>query len=724
MPSAPNTDDNGTDQPDTDPSSQGVGTQTGAAASGDEPSTDQGTGEAEGSANCDAVEADQAATDADESNGEAEGKNEGESFPPRGALTLRALRWGGLLGAVVFAVTTLALLRGLVDARNLIPDKVSALTTCMIVAGLLAWPFLNLRDKKRPVLATIMTTVMAALGMATSAHLVLAWWNTYQETGFSVLFLLALAGVALSAALFLSIGPLLHYLRSTAVGLGDDEDPSRWGRLRRKTAEKTDRGHPRYERIRVTRRTRAYLAALVIAPALTLGSAVAGTWALINPVHHVIAKAPADTSLAPPTSLAPKASWTKEISSTELTTVAGAGGPILLTDDGILALNSKDGSVLWSYERKHSTFAPNSYSDSPGLITSPDGRYVATQIQLPNFIASPQEGEAATLVFDALTGRLVFERQGTEGPIQLTDSAILDNDTAFSLTDGKKLWSFSGYHRTSYSGTAGHSSFILDQYSDDRRHENSPQSYKSTITLRVTPQQDLSAAVEVDDVLANPPDYYDYPADPTCFIQGWAARYTGELDSSGNPVAEAISLDALAKVEDADTRTFPLGATSGINTTASLSSGSIVTYSPIRLDNGRRDSPSEPRTEKVFDPSTLTVTPIAQYPGFTGSPVEFVDIPADDGSLSAAITVRPGDGSTGTTIPITPGSTDLPPPLLASSTPGDTAKRAQAMRTPGAVIAIFNATGDTERDCTRGKYDQSERCPHTYRIYGITGEQK
>ena len=725
MPSAPNTDDNGTDQPDTDPSSQGVGTQTGAAASGDEPSTDQGTGEAEGSANCDAVEADQAATDADESNGGAEGKNEGESFPPRGALTLRALRWGGLLGAVVFAVTTLALLRGLVDARNLIPDKVSALTTCMIVAGLLAWPFLNLRDKKRPVLATIMTTVMAALGMATSAHLVLAWWNTYQETGFSVLFLLALAGVALSAALFLSIGPLLHYLRSTAVGLGDDEDPSRWGRLRRKTGEKTDRGHPRYERIRVTRRTRAYLAALVIAPALTLGSAVAGTWALINPVHHVIAKAPADTSLAPPTSLAPKASWTKEISSTELTTVAGAGGPILLTDNGILALNSKDGSVLWSYERKHSTFAPNSYSDSPGLITSPDGRYVATQIQLPNFIASPQEGEAATtLVFDALTGRLVFERQGTEGPIQLTDSAILDNDTAFSLTDGKKLWSFSGYHRTSYSGTAGHSSFILDQYSDDRRHENSPQSYKSTITLRVTPQQDLSAAVEVDDVLANPPDYYDYPADPTCFIQGWAARYTGEFDSSGNPVAEAISLDALAKVDDADTRTFPLGATSGINTTASLSSGSIVTYSPIRLDNGRRDSPSEPRTEKVFDPSTLTVTSIAQYPGFTGSPVELVDIPADDGSLSAAITVRPGDGSTGTTIPITPGSTDLPPTLLASSTPGGTAERAQAMRTPGAVIAIFNATGDTERDYTRGKYDQSERCPHTYRIYGITGEQK
>ena len=705
MPSAPNTDDNGTDQP---------GTQPGTATSSDEAPTESDTREAEGGPGRDTAEAGVSETD---------GTSEDEPFPPRGALTLRALRWGGLLGAVVFAVTTLALLRGLVDARNLIPDKVSALTTCMIVAGLLAWPFLNLRDKKRPVLATIMTTVMAALGMATSAHLVLAWWNTYQETGFSVLFLLALAGVALSAALFLSIGPLLHYLRSTAVGLGDDEDPSRWGRLRRKTGEKTDRGRPRYERIRVPRRTRAYLTAIVIAPALTLGSAIAGTWALVNPVHHVMAGTPADASLAPPTSLAPKASWSKEISSTEVTTVAGAGGPILLTGEGIMALNPKDGSVLWSYERKHANFDHDfltvTNTTSP-LVTSPNGKYVALRILSPEFVDSVGD----TLVFDALTGRIVFERQGADGPLQLTDSAVLDGNTAFSLTDEKKLWTLSDGNSVDYSGTAGHASFILSQNGEDQHQGNSPHSYKSTITLRITPQEDLSAAVEVDNVLAGPPDHPDYPANPVNFIQGWAARYTGEIDSSGDPVAEAISLDALAKVDGADTRTIPLGATSGISEAASLKSGSIVTYSPIRLDNGPQDFPSEPRAEKVFDPSTLTVTPIAQYPGFTGSPIEFVEVPADDGSLSAAITVRPGDGSAGTTIPIAPGSTHLPPTLLASSTPGDTAKRVQAMRTPGAVIAIFKATDDVESDCTRGKYDQSERCPRTYRIYGITGEQK
>ena len=686
-----------TSDADTDDSTDQPGTQRGDTASGEDASTEPDTGE-------------------------AEGKSKSEPFPPRGALTLRALRWGGLIGIVVFGLTALVLRRGLVGTDILVPGKVSALPRYMIVGGLLVWPFLNFRDKKHPVLVTIMTTIMAALGVTASASLALAWWDTYQEAGFSVLFLLAVAGAALATALFLSAGALLHYLRSTAVGLGDDDDPSRWGRLRRKTGEKTDKGLPRYESIRVCRRTRVCLASLVIAPALTLGSAIAGTWALVSPVHHVMAASPADASLAPPASLAPKASWTKEISSTKLTTVAGAGGPILLTDDSIMALNPKDGSVLWSYSRKQATFdTPSSSPNNHQLITSPDGKYVALRILSPKFVQSTGD----TLVFDALTGRIVFKNMSTGGPLQLTDSAVLDGNSAFSLTDGKKLWTLSDGDSVDYSGTAGHASFILDQYGDNQRNNDSPQSYKSAITLKVTPQEDLSAAVEVDDVLANPPDYPDDPTNLVNFIRGWAARYTGEFDSSGNPVAEAISLDALAKVDGTDTRTFPLGATSGINTAASLSSGSIVTYSPIRLDNGPQDFPSEPRTEKVFDPSTLTVTPITQYPGFAGSPVEFVDIPADDGSLSVAITVRPGDGSDGTTIPVTPGSTHLPPTLLARSSRADqTTKRVQATRVPGAVIATFNATDDIERYCTYGEYDQHERCPHTYRIFGITGDQK
>ena len=722
MPSAPNTDDNGTDQPDTDPSSQ-----PGTADSGDEASTAPDTREAEADADRNAAGPSKAATDT--------GDSEGEPFPPRGTLTLRALRWAGVVGAVAFGVTALVLSRELTEASSVIPDKASTLMWCMFFGGLLVWPFFNFRENKGPILTTIVTTVMAALGMTTSASLTLAWWNTYQETGFSVLFLLALAGVTLSTMLFLSAGTLLHYLRmcTTATGIGHPNDPSRWRRLHIKTGEKTDKGLPRYERIRVHRRTRAYFAALIIAPALTLGSAIAGTWALMNPVHHVIAKAPADASLAPPTSLAPKASWSKEISSTKLTTVAGAGGPILLTDDGIMAFNPKDGSVLWSYSRKHMTYAPAGWNSSRGeLVTSPDGKYVAARVQLPTFVASPQ---AITLVFDALTGRLVFERQGTGGYLQLTDSAVLDGDTAFSLTDGSQMWSLPESADAPYSGPAGHSSFILRLSEDRSTKDASSNSMMSAVNLTVCPQNDPSSKVEVQHVLSEPPfgsNHTDYLL--SVFINGWAARYTGGVDPSGSPVAEAISLDALAKVDGADTTAFPLGATSGINAEASRVSGSMVTYPVISRDANILYPEENSRAATVFDPSTRTVTPASQDRSLAAARTGIVEVPADDGSTSAALVIRPGDGSSGTTIPITPGSTYQPSQRLTDTknapaqplTPRDVSStsRSKAIRTPGAVIAILNATDKLRTSCGVDSGDNDQTCRSTYRIFGIVGGQK
>ena len=657
MPPTPDadTDDNGTDQPDTNPSSQ-----PGTADSGDEASTAPDTREAEADADRNAAGPSKAATDT--------GDSEGEPFPPRGTLTLRALRWGGLLGGIVFGVTALVLSRELTEASSVIPDKASTLMWCMFFGGLLVWPFFNFREKKGPILTTIVTTVMAALGMTTSASLTLAWWDTYQETGFSVLFLLVLAGVALAATLFLSAGTLLHYLRmrTAATGIGDPNDPSRWRRLHIKTGEKTNKGLPRYERIRVHRRTRAYFAALIIAPALTLGSAIAGTWALMNPVHHVTATTPADASLAPPTSLAPKASWSKEISSTELSTVAGAGGPILLTDDGVMALSSKDGSVLWSYERKHMTYAPAGWNSSRGeLVTSPDGKYVAARVQLPTFVTSPQ---AITLVFDALTGRLVFERQGTGGYLQLTDSAVLDGDTAFSLTDGSQMWSLPESADAPYSGPAGHSSFILRLSEDRSTKDASSNSMMSAVNITVCPQNDPSSKVEVQHILSEPPfgsNHTDYLL--SVFINGWAARYTDKVDPSGNPVAEAISLDALAKVDGADTTAFPLGATSGINAEASRVSGSMVTYPVISRDTNILYPAEGSRAATVFDPSTRTVTPASQDRSLAAARTGIVEVPADDSSASAALVIRPGDGSSGTTIPITPGSTYQPSQRLTDT---------------------------------------------------------
>ena len=730
MPSAPNTDDNGTDQPDIDP-----GTQPGTAASSDEASMAPDTGETEAGADRNAAGPSKAATDTGDSEGNTAGTGKADPFPPRGTLTLRALRWAGVVGAVVFGATALLLSRELTEASSAIPDKASTLMWCMFFGGLLVWPFFNFREKKGPILTTIVTTVMAALGMTTSASLTLAWWDTYQETGFSVLFLLALAGVTLSAALFLSAGTLLHYLRmrTTATGIGDPNDPSRWRRLHIKTGEKTDKGLPRYERIRVHRRTRTYFAALIIAPALTLGSAITGTWALINPVHHVIAKAPADASLAPPASLAPKASWSKEISSTELSTVAGAGGPILLTDDGVMALSSKDGSLLWSYSRKHMTYAPAGWNSSRGeLVTSPDGKYVAARVQLPTFVASPQ---AITLVFDALTGRLVFERQGTGGYLQLTDSAVLDGDTAFSLTDGSQMWTLPESADAPYSGPAGHSSFILRLSEDRSTKDASSNSMMSAVNITVCPQNDPSSKVEVQHVLSEPPfgsNHTDYLL--SVFINGWAARYTDKVDSSGNPVAEAISLDALAKVDGADTTAFPLGATSGINAEASRVSGSMVTYPVISRDTNILYPAEGSRAATVFDPSTRTVTPASQDRSLAAARTGIIEVPADDGSASAALVIRPGDGSSGTTIPITPGSTYQPSQRLTDTknapaqplTPRDVSStsRSKAIRTPGAVIAILNATDKLRTSCGVDSGDNDQTCRSTYRIFGIVGGQK
>ena len=723
MPSAPNTDDNGTDQPDTDPS-----TQPGTADSSDETSTALDTGEAEDGADRDATEPSEAAT----------GTSEADPFPPRGTLTLRALRWAGLLGAVVFGSTALVLSRDLNDTSSLVPDKASTLMWCMFFGGLLVWPFLNFSEKKGPILTTIVTTVMAALGMTTSASLTLAWWDTYQETGFSVLFLLALAGVMLSATLFLSAGTLLHYLRmrTTATGIGDPNDPSRWRRLHIKTGEKTDKGLPRYERIRVHRRTRAYFAALIIAPALTLGSAIAGTWALMNPVHHVIAKAPADASLAPPTSLAPKASWSKEISSTELTTVAGAGGPILLTDDGVVALNPKDGTVLWSYERKHATFVPaSSAPNGRALITSPDGKYVAARIRLHKFVESPPGSDAAiTLVFDALTGKIVFERQGNGGTLQLTDSAVLDDDTAFSLTDGSQMWTLPESYDVYYSGSAGHASFLLVR-SDSYDRTTAPSGVtESAASITVFPQDDPAAQVEIHQILWELDSVEEIIHRTTPFIKGWAARYTGEVDSSGNPMAEAISLDALAKVDGANTRTFPLGATSGINTEASHISGSIVTYPVIAADVASKRPHENARAATVFDPSTSTVTPASQDRSLSAARTGIVEIPADDGSTSAALVIRPGDGSAGTTIPITTGSTFQSPRELAGyfDTPAQplfypdsgSYRRTTAVRTPGATIATLNTTYIGYGDCHVAPKVDDQKCRDTYRIFGVTGGQE
>ena len=401
-----------------------------------------------------------------------------------------------------------------------------------------------------------------------------------------------------------------------------------------------------------------------------------------------------------------------------------------------MALNPKDGSVLWSYNRKHMTYAPAGWNSDRGeLVTSPDGKYVAARVQLPTFIASPQgENAAITLVFDALTGRIVVEHQGSGGYLQLTDSAVLDDDTAISLTDGSQMWPLPESAYVYYSGPAGHSSFVLNYDDDDATNITPSEVEKAAMTITVCPQNDPTSEVEVQQILSESTFEEGVVNNFSSFIEGWVARYTGELDSSGNPMAEAISLDALAKVDGADTKTFPLGATSGINTEASRLSGSIVTYPVVTADTASKRPKENARAATVFDPSSNTVTPASQDRSLSAARTGIVEIAADDGSTSAALVIRPGDDSAGTTIPITPGSTFQSPRELADyfNTPAqplfsrdsDTGRRVRAVRTPGATIVTLNTTDIGYAHCINGPQNDGQRCRDTYRIFGVSGVEE
>ena len=66
-----------------------------------------------------------------------------------------------------------------------------------------------------------------------------------------------------------------------------------------------------------------------------------------------------------------------------------------------------------------------------------------------------------------MTGRVTYEGFMQEGVLQLTDSVLLNGATGYSLTDGSRLWSIDKEDVSvspdtwPYSGTAGHSSFLL-----------------------------------------------------------------------------------------------------------------------------------------------------------------------------------------------------------------------------------------------------------------------
>ena len=232
MPPTPDAD---TDDYGTDPS-----TQPGAADSSDETSTAPDTGEAEGHPGRNVSDANQEATDAADSEGKTEGTSEGEPFPPRGVLTLRALRWAGVLA--MFASSSIAKLLSSIyriDIDVLHMNSVrsaSDLATQPIVAmftlQLLLWSIAAVASQLRRTATTIIASLIALLGAATTGINIHHWMTAYEHSGISIPIFLCHAAETLGFTTLICTSIILHRVRTLlSIHPRQLSNPARWRKL-------------------------------------------------------------------------------------------------------------------------------------------------------------------------------------------------------------------------------------------------------------------------------------------------------------------------------------------------------------------------------------------------------------------------------------------------------------------------------------------------------------
>ena len=502
-------------------------------------------------------------------------------------------------------------------------------------------------------------------------------------------------------------------------------------------------------------------AALALLPAIALVAGfgvpyhtVKSTYVDAPTVTQTTASAIDDAQLPTyPTSFGTQKTWVKDVDGF-LDIAGGAAGPILLTKDTITGIDPANGSARWQYRRAGAEFRSQLLETDPvasgdlGLITSPNGRYVAVVATDPKIYSSmsPEWREldgtspVTTLVLDAVTGKIVVEHprqtEDHEDTFQLSDSALLDGTVAYSLTDGSRMWDLKDIHLykdtvpnpvAAYAGTAGHASFIYGYDSGSN-------------SLIVLPQADPSQPRKVTGAL------HEQEFGEIISARGWIGVYDDrtptqhhENDDLKARRAHAISLDALSEAPSADTRTFDLGTTLGINAPASLATDTISVF-PATTPEGRNTTNKSLDNSSiweglssvgiVFNPATMTVAPLNQSPqyvaavGITATSLKN-GVPATnttEGNTTAIttgdgrITIKTGDGRIIPLTEVEPGSTYYP---LGSGEYNSTMEditvsrddyhHISSLSTPGATLTIVNNTPTLPI------------ASHSFRIYGFPG---
>ena len=721
----PDAAENSTDQPDTDP-----GTQPGTADSGDDALKKPDKGEAEDRPGRNATEADRASTNAGDSEGKTEGGSEGEAFPPRGVLTLRALRWGGVLA--MFASSSIAKLLSSIyriDIDVLHMNSVrsaSDLATQPIVAmftlQLLLWSIAAVASQLRRTATTIIASLIALLGAATTGINIHHWMTAYEHSGISIPIFLCHAAETLGFTTLICTSIILHRVRTLlSMHPRQRSNPARWRKLYLPA-----RPQPGESNVKITKQaslklqpiTKFKLAAISITPIIALSLLTSTAHYFVTPFTHNTSAAPHKTPSIP-TTIDTKTSWVKDMVGVDHI-IAGSTGPIVISSEGITALEPTHGSTLWEYGTNlHTSFA----------FTSPNRDYLALRARIPDELGinsdeylSASDPPETTLVFDTRTGAPVIRHMSRGGTLQLTDSTLLDGETAYSLKDGRKLWSNSDAIDTTFMGAAGHSTFIVSTFEQDSE-DTDKEKWTGTSSIAVAPDTNPSTRTHIDNLLIDPivvdnsrsSSHKDYMGANPVIISGWTAQFTNQSDENGNPTAHAINIDQAHKADSHDIDRIPLGAASGINEVTSIASQTLSTYPYYGSDKSIYDiitAWNTPRVATVFTPTNRTATPAEHYPGLASAHVGIAPHPSN-GSIIAHISLRPSDESPELTIPVSGNTIDTSPLSLSEGVDQLMADKGDHQRpyleftsTPGCTTILLNTSGPSE--------DSS-----TYRLYGI-----
>ena len=578
------------------------------------------------------------------------------------------------------------------------------------------------------------------------------WWVVYEQSSIRLGLLLVMALVSLGLGLFAASDLLLRGIRDGMDPRPEaSDDPARFRPLLR---------GPVPPGTKVRRLTRG------LSPVLVLVLAVLLVHVFTNPVSQVTASPPPGSLPARPTRISITPAWEKEVPGL-LEIAAGAAGPVLFTDEGLTALNPTDGSVLWSYRRDRASYVslPFLGNESPQgslATTSPTGRHIAFRIGSAKDLADKHRDSqdstdktlvhnAVTIVIDTFTGQVTGEHpSNTTWRIQLSDSALLDGDTAYNLADGQQRWTLAETQRSAtrdlyseswdYSGPAGHNSFIL---SYTRNGLLGLYHYDALDgVLRVAPDTDPTKISEVVSIAVD--GKYSTPV----VAGGWVAHFTEPIDVQDSEPnedgethkiiakgieTEAVTLDSLAGLEPKSP--VALGKTTGINSFASRATGTLAAYPDYSPDplpiSDIHDRYNKPKVGAVFDPVTRTTTQASHYPGLAAATAG-IAVTTSDGSRNGAIIVQPGDGSQAATIPIAPGTTAEPPEALGARSPEALPQLAAPgkeetaptifMTTPGLTLVAFDPESGVGHESHNKKNDTSYVHQHVHHLYGLTGE--